>query len=1144
MSYELINYCEIDNFASQSYSRIHNVSQDLNLGDIMKVDTKDIKDFDLLVGGSPCFIAGTPVFTDKGFVNIEDIRVGDMVLTHKNRFMPVDRIGHNLDKEIYELKAMGSLPILATPNHPFLTVTRTKKYNKELKKSEYIFSEPYKKRLDELEVGKDFLCSPILQIEENPYHLDEETCWILGRYVADGHIKKDKRKDRKNSFHYQVVLSIGESKLEYLKTKIKKQNFSSFKHTKYVYRVCISSKELVNFIEEQNFGEGALNKKVPNVILNLPIHLLQSFLDGYFSGDGCYIKKSNVYQATTISYNLAMTLQLAIQKVYKVGCRLYFDKRPETYVIEGRTVNQHSTYMIRFTKEITKQKQYYVKNDMILYPIKSIEDKNYKDTVYNLEVRDDHTYNVQSNICSNCQDFSASGKKAGSIWTCKDCKNEYNPLTAHFTKRDKCPKCNSTNLEKTRSSLIVEYLRILRDKKPKFAIYENVKNLVGKEFKPTFDLFVKELEEYGYNVYQEILNAKFYGVPQNRERIILVAIRKDIDNGKFKYPEPFDSGIRLKDILATRIDENFYISKDKTEKLLNNLDDNIKEKLFQSMNNINNIGLLDFKAKNQCRGVHSINGISPTLTTMQGGQQEPKVLVEKNPNEILKIGNLEGSYDLTTRVYSEDGICPTLTTMQGGNLEPKVLTNQIIKVGDLEDSKFEQNNRVYSENGVAPTLMARTDSSTCPKVLINEVCENCILNKLKETNDINKIDLKDTVKVRKYEVNISALKELLNFKKKQVKLTNKEIAEKLNVKRTTVDHWFRKDDSFAIPDADIWFKLKELLEIKNDTFDKPITEFIEKENIFEKSNRVYCTDGIAPTLTTVSADEKVIYPCAMIACEPRTDGMVLFNDNVCGTLRTIQACGDKHIIEGIANPIDLPLCCSSRGRNPENPKSREPGLPTEQMLEVNKNGTSNTLTTVQKDNYILEPCALKYERTEYGKEIRKEYEAGNINEKISNMRELSPRKDGICNTLTTVQKDNYIFDPSWFAIRKLIPLECFRLMGFTDEDFNKAKYYTDEEVEGLKKSGKKYKTEIDEQGNERVVCLSNSQAYKQAGNSIVTNVLYEVYKELYLAMPELFGTEEEPLRLVSLFSGIGAFEKGLDMLDNWRKDINFTQEKD
>ena len=70
---------------------------------------------------------------------------------------------------------------------------------------------------------------------------------------------------------------------------------------------------------------------------------------------------------------------------------------------------------------------------------------------------------------SPCQDFSIAGKQGGAAWTCKNCGHTYNPLEAHYTERDKCPNCGSTKIEKTRSSLLVEWLRFLREKKPRFA---------------------------------------------------------------------------------------------------------------------------------------------------------------------------------------------------------------------------------------------------------------------------------------------------------------------------------------------------------------------------------------------------------------------------------------------------------------------------------------------------------------------------------------------------------------------------------------------------------------------------------------------------------------------------------------------------
>ena len=169
---------------------------------------------------------------------------------------------------------------------------------------------------------------------------------------------------------------------------------------------------------------------------------------------------------------------------------------------------------------------------------------------------------------SPCQDFSIAGKQEGAEWTCLVCGHTYNPLEAHYLHRDKCPICSASNIEKTRSSLLVEWLRFLREKMPRFAIYENVKNIVGSKFRKTFDLFVKELEDYGYNVYWQVLNAKHYGIPQSRERVYCVIVRKDCDNGKFKFPEAVPLQRLLVDMLDDEVGEQYYLSNDKVSNLI------------------------------------------------------------------------------------------------------------------------------------------------------------------------------------------------------------------------------------------------------------------------------------------------------------------------------------------------------------------------------------------------------------------------------------------------------------------------------------------------------------------------------------------------------------------------------------------------
>ena len=114
--------------------------------------------------------------------------------------------------------------------------------------------------------------------------------------------------------------------------------------------------------------------------------------------------------------------------------------------------------------------------------------------------------------------------------------------------------------EQTRSGLFFEAMRIIEDTKPKFAIAENVKNLTSKRFKNEFQTVLTSLEEAGYNNYWKVLNAKDYGVPQNRERVFIVSIRRDIDNGTFRFPQPEILSLRLKDMLEKDVDEKYFIS--------------------------------------------------------------------------------------------------------------------------------------------------------------------------------------------------------------------------------------------------------------------------------------------------------------------------------------------------------------------------------------------------------------------------------------------------------------------------------------------------------------------------------------------------------------------------------------------------------
>lgn len=189
---------------------------------------------------------------------------------------------------------------------------------------------------------------------------------------------------------------------------------------------------------------------------------------------------------------------------------------------------------------------------------------------------------------------------------------------------------------------------------------------MGKKFKLQFDEWVAWLDELGYNTYWKVLNAKDYGIPQNRERVFAISIRKDIDDGKFEFPQPFDNGVRLKDFLEDNVDEKYYLSEEIQNRLIlnkENLDANVVGTTKGKHNH--RIGTRDL--------VYSPNGIMGALVATD--YKQPKQILDTN--RCIQEGSLQGDkwdkiYESARRYYSPEGISPTLHTCGGGNTETKI----------------------------------------------------------------------------------------------------------------------------------------------------------------------------------------------------------------------------------------------------------------------------------------------------------------------------------------------------------------------------------------------------------------------------------------------------------------------------------------
>ena len=441
-----------------------------------------------------------------------------------------------------------------------------------------------------------------------------------------------------------------------------------------------------------------------------------------------------------------------------------------------------------------------------------------------------------------CQSFSVAGKRGG--------------------------------FEDARGTLFFEVARIASEKQPKVLLLENVKGLVGHDKGKTLDTIVKTLNEIGYRVDFEVLNSKYFGVPQNRERIFIVAIREDlvanepwniegntvVPKGKrrisgyedvktFNFDWPTNDTVekRLVDVLESEVDEKFYLSEEKTAQLVARLEDadSYETRIIDPSNGGRESTLREYSE------------VSPTLTSRD--YKEPRM-----------VGHVDiKGHDALKRVYDPNHVGTTLTTMGGGHREPKIIETTGINLS-------KQATEVKNITDVSGTLMARDYKGFGNQEMTG-------------------------------------------------------VVEGLPIREAT-----------------------------------------------KKGYAVAC-EGDAVNISFPSSNTR--------------RGRVGKD----GQAQTLEA-------SGVNQGVVLPAIGASRGRNIENPSDRTPGNDVEQRLEINSGGTSNTLTSVQKDNYVVEPP---------------------------------------------------------LRIRKLTPLECWRLQGFTDEQHN-----------AVEASG-----------------ISNSQRYKQAGNAVTINVI-------------------------------------------------------
>lgn len=317
---------------------------------------------------------------------------------------------------------------------------------------------------------------------------------------------------------------------------------------------------------------------------------------------------------------------------------------------------------------------------------------------------------------SPCQDFSSSGKQRG-----------------------------GDENSGTRSSLMYESLRIIKKLKPKYVIWENVKNLLSKRHIHNFNAYIKSMEEIGYKNYYQVLNAKDYGIPQNRARVFTISIRNDIDID-FTFPPKQELELRLKDILESEVEEKYYLS----EKMINGFNNhNIKHqekgtgfiwkpKTDEDIANclranaslcptdntvIRKYGVFDTeKSKHQAGSVYDENGLAPTLDTMQGGWRQPcveeKGFVQKKYENFIK----EKKYipEMFNPYHQKEikEVAPTQTTYCGS-----MTSSATVLVGEVEGQNGLKQpvDRDYKKHGVKREECIEFKKDNCSHALRTSV---------------------------------------------------------------------------------------------------------------------------------------------------------------------------------------------------------------------------------------------------------------------------------------------------------------------------------------------------------------------------------------------------------------------------------------
>lgn len=448
LGWEPVCFSEIDPYACAVLA--HRYPDVENVGDIANVDWSRYRGTaDVTIGGFPCFPAGTLVLTDKRLTPIEDVRVGDMVLTHKGRYKKVLRTGSRIADTV-RLKGQGVHEIECTPNHPFYACSKVRDWDDDGRACDESLSEPSWVNASDM-AGKMWLNVsaansaqeiPRLRVreEQGDYDLDEAFFYFVGRWLGSGWMKTEKRKGRDELYSHGIHVFCNPASANEIEARLRENEIRFDRIVSNEFRCSLAP--LIDWMAS-NFCDDGYHKHIPSWAFSMPTEFREAMLLGYLDSVGT--TTANGSKASSVSKELTVGMKMLAAGLGYASSVINAVDKADIF----RTYRQ--PYYMRSKSAVVTQDGFWGVVRKVLPGRTSV-------TVYNLEVEDDNSYTADGIAVHNCQAYSMAGLRAG--------------------------------LADPRGGLMLEFLHACREIDSEWIVAENVPGLLSSNGGRDFETFL------------------------------------------------------------------------------------------------------------------------------------------------------------------------------------------------------------------------------------------------------------------------------------------------------------------------------------------------------------------------------------------------------------------------------------------------------------------------------------------------------------------------------------------------------------------------------------------------------------------------------------------------------------------------------